>query len=109
MVYFMCSHIHLVSIFVCFHWVNGVGVMPKLALATSEALPYGRAAFIFCEMWNATAGLGFMMTVAAATYQIDKGMAGFGVLVSLFGMTHIILHCIAKKMWTKTAETNPVL
>jgi ABC-type nitrate/sulfonate/bicarbonate transport system permease component len=58
-------------------------------------------------MWNATAGIGFMMTVAAATYQIDKGMAGFVVLVSLFGMTHIILHCIAKKMWTKTMQPDP--
>jgi ABC-type nitrate/sulfonate/bicarbonate transport system permease component len=86
---------------------NEVRAVSRLALATSEALPYGCAAFIFGEMWNATAGIGFMMTVAAATYQIDKGMAGFVVLVSLFGMTHIILHCIAKKMWTKTMQPDP--
>jgi ABC-type nitrate/sulfonate/bicarbonate transport system permease component len=79
-----------------------VSVVPRLALATSEALPYGCAAFIFGEMWNATAGIGFMMTVAAATYEVDKGMAGFVVLVSLFAMTYIILHWIAKKLPTGT-------
>jgi ABC-type nitrate/sulfonate/bicarbonate transport system permease component len=52
-------------------------VVPKLALATSEALPYGCAAFVFGEMWNASDGVGFMMTVAGATYQTDRGMTAF--------------------------------
>jgi hypothetical protein len=47
-----------------------------------------------------------MMTVAGATYQTDRGMAVFIVLMLLFAMIHIILHCIANKMWTKTAEAN---
>jgi hypothetical protein len=45
-----------------------------------------------------------MMTVTGATYQTDRGMAAFIVLMLLFATIHIILHCIAKKMWTKTAE-----
>jgi ABC-type nitrate/sulfonate/bicarbonate transport system permease component len=45
---------------------NRLSVVPELALATSEALPYGCAAFVFGEMWNATDGVGFMMTVAGA-------------------------------------------
>jgi ABC-type nitrate/sulfonate/bicarbonate transport system permease component len=82
---------------------NRLSVVPKLALATSEALPYGCAGFIFGEMWNATDGVGFMMTVAGATYQTDRGMTAFIVLMLLFATIDIILHCIAKMTSTKTA------
>lgn len=78
-------------------------IVPRLALATSEALPYGCAAFIFGEMWNAIAGIGFMMTVAGATYDLNRGLAGFFVLMLLFASIHIVLHCIAKMTSTKTA------
>lgn len=50
---------------------GGLGIVPRVALATSEALPYGCAAFIVGEMWNAIAGIGFMMTVAAATLDLN--------------------------------------
>jgi ABC-type nitrate/sulfonate/bicarbonate transport system permease component len=75
----------------------GLRIVPRVVLAISETLPYGCAAFVFGEMWNATAGIGFMMTVAAATQDVNKGMAGFFVLMVLFALTSIALHCIAKK------------
>ena len=84
-----------------------VGAAPRIALATSEALPYACAAFVLGETWNATAGLGFMMTVAAATYDVNKGMAGFVVLMLLFAAMHITLHCLAKTMWSKNAQAVP--
>lgn len=98
----LCVAVFTFFPFVCaFTGLKGRDLMSRVALAASEALPYGCAAFVFGEMWNAIAGIGFMMTVAAATYQVDKGTAGFVVLVLLFGAMHIVLHCIAKKVWSK--------
>lgn len=39
-------------------WLYRLSVVPNLALATSEALPYGCAGFTFGEMWNTTDGVG---------------------------------------------------
>jgi hypothetical protein len=45
---------------------------------------------VFGEMWNAT--MEFMMTVAGATYQTDRGMTAFIVLMPLFATIDIIPH-----------------
>jgi ABC-type nitrate/sulfonate/bicarbonate transport system permease component len=48
------------------------------------------AGFIFGEMWNATDGVGFTMTVAGVTYETDRGMTAFIVLMLLFATIHMI-------------------
>ena len=40
-------------------------------------------AMLFGELFAATAGLGFMMVVAGATFQYQKGLAGFLITVFL--------------------------
>jgi len=106
----LCVAVFTLYPFLCaFTGLRGQGVVRRVALATSEALPYGCAAFVFGEMWNATAGIGFMMTVAAATHQIDKGMAGFVVLMLLFATLTIILHWIARNVSLKPALVKSAL
>ena len=48
----------------------------RVLLAMDDAIPIAFVAMLFGELWAATAGLGFMMTVASATNQLDKGLAG---------------------------------
>lgn len=106
----LCVAIFTLYPFLCaFTGLQSQGVVRRVALATTEALPYGCAAFVFGEMWNATAGIGFMMTVAAATHQIDKGMAGFVVLMLLFATLTIILHWIARNVSLKPALVKSAL
>jgi len=61
---------------------------------------------IFGEMWNSTAGIGFMMTVSAATHQLDRGMTGFITLMTMFAALTTLLRWGAKKV---TANTSAVV
>src|SRR5207237_9765592 len=49
----------------------------RVLMAIDDSLPIAFVTMCFGELYGATAGLGFMMTVAGATYQYDKGLAGF--------------------------------
>ena len=75
----------------------GQKIILRIFLAVAEAIPYGCAAFVFGEMWNSTAGIGFMMTVSAATHQLDRGMAGFITLMTMFAALTTLLRWGAKK------------
>lgn len=81
-------------------------------LAASEVLPYGCAAFVFGEMWNSTAGIGFKMTIAAATFDLSSGLAMYLVLFFLFTVTTMLLRCVANtllekdKWFTRTKGRN---
>jgi ABC-type nitrate/sulfonate/bicarbonate transport system permease component len=66
----------------------------RILLAIDNALPVAFVAMCYGEIYAATAGLGFMMIVAYATSQFDKGLAGFLVAVALL----MGLSCILK--WT---------
>jgi ABC-type nitrate/sulfonate/bicarbonate transport system permease component len=106
----LCVAIFTLYPFMCaFTGLRGQAIIRRVALATSEALPYGCAAIVFGEMWNATAGIGFMMTVAAATHQIDKGIAGFLVFIMLFAMLTIVLHWTARNVSFNPAWLKSVL
>jgi ABC-type nitrate/sulfonate/bicarbonate transport system permease component len=60
----------------------------RVLLAVDDASPIAFVAMLFGELMAATAGLGFMMTVASATYQTDKGIVGFLItLVLLVGLS----------------------
>lgn len=63
----------------------------RILLAIEYALPIAFVAMCFGEMYAATAGLGFMMVVASATSQFDKGLAVFLVTaVLLIGLSSIL-------------------
>jgi ABC-type nitrate/sulfonate/bicarbonate transport system permease component len=59
-------------------------------------LPYGAAAIIYSEAMYATAGLGFVMVVAGATYQLDKGIVAFLVLIVFVAFFSALLRWVAK-------------
>ena len=71
----------------------------RILLAIDDALPVGFVAMMFGELWAATAGLGFMMTVASATRQTDKGLVGFVIVVALLVALSAILRSIAKRLY----------
>jgi len=70
----------------------------RILLAIDDALPIAFVAMMFGELWASTAGLGFMMTVASATYQTDKGLVGFIIIVILLTAFSAILRSIAKRL-----------
>lgn len=67
-------------------------------LAIDDALPIAFVMMLYGELYAATAGLGFMMTVASATYQTDKGLAGFVTTTVLLVALSAILRWIAKSL-----------
>ncbi|HEY1374553.1 MAG TPA: hypothetical protein VGH50_18925 [Candidatus Binatia bacterium] len=68
----------------------------RVLLALDAALPYGAAAIIYSEAMYATAGLGFVMVVAGATYQLDKGIVAFLVLIVFVAFFSALLRWVAK-------------
>jgi ABC-type nitrate/sulfonate/bicarbonate transport system permease component len=68
----------------------------RVLLALDAALPYGAAAIIYSEAMYATAGLGFVMVVAGATYQLDKGIVAFLVLIVFVALLSALLRWAAK-------------
>jgi ABC-type nitrate/sulfonate/bicarbonate transport system permease component len=78
--------------FVCALW--GVRDRPlpyRILSAVEDTLPLAFVAMCFGELYAATAGLGFMMTIASATSQFDKGLAGFVMtFILLAGLSSIL-------------------
>lgn len=70
-----------------------------ILLAVDDALPIAFVAMLFGELMAATAGLGFVMTVASATYQYDKGLAGFLITAGLLAGISSSLRFVAKKLY----------
>jgi ABC-type nitrate/sulfonate/bicarbonate transport system permease component len=65
--------------------------------AVNDALPIAFVAMLFGELFAATAGLGFMMAVASATYRFDKGIAGFLIVVAILAVISAVLTWITKR------------
>jgi ABC-type nitrate/sulfonate/bicarbonate transport system permease component len=80
----------------------------RLSLAIDDALPIAFVMMLFGELMAATAGLGFMMTVASATYQIDKSLVGFLVTTALLITLSAALRSIAKHLNSPAASTEVV-
>lgn len=74
-------------------------VLCRILLAIDNALPIAFVAMLFGELWAATAGLGFMMTVASATSQFDKRLAGFLIVVALLAGISTTLKWIAGSLY----------
>jgi ABC-type nitrate/sulfonate/bicarbonate transport system permease component len=76
-------------------------------MAIDNALPFAFVAMLFGELWAATAGLGFVMTVASATYQTNKGLAGFLITVFLLVALSTTVRWIVKRFYS--VEKSPVV
>ena len=71
-----------------------------------DAFPIAFVTMLFAELMAATAGLGFVMTVASATYQTDKGIVGFLItLVLLVGLS-TTLRLFAKRLGRQEAAQS---
>jgi ABC-type nitrate/sulfonate/bicarbonate transport system permease component len=71
-------------------------LLQRWALAVDDALPIAFVGILFAELYAATAGLGFWMTVASATQQYQQGLAGFFVTAALFTGISIFLRATAR-------------
>jgi ABC-type nitrate/sulfonate/bicarbonate transport system permease component len=70
----------------------------RILLAIDYAFPVAFVAMCYGEMYGATAGLGFMMVVATATYQFDKGLAGFMIVVFLLAVLSLTTRSVARTL-----------
>jgi ABC-type nitrate/sulfonate/bicarbonate transport system permease component len=53
---------------------------------------------LFGELWAATAGLGFAMTVASATGQIDRGLSVFLITAIFFAVVSAAIKWTAERL-----------
>jgi ABC-type nitrate/sulfonate/bicarbonate transport system permease component len=77
----------------------------RVLVAIDHALPVAFVAMLFGELYASTAGLGFLMVVASATYQYQKGLAGFLIMVVLFVILSSVIRLTAKRTrhWTHSS------
>jgi ABC-type nitrate/sulfonate/bicarbonate transport system permease component len=80
----------------------------RVLLAIDDSLPIAFVIMLFAELMAATAGLGFMMTVASATYQIDKALVGFFITAALIVGISSALRFTAKRLYMPGPATNAV-
>ena len=71
------------------------------------SVPFAFVAMLFGELYAATAGLGFMMVVASATYQTNKAFAGFLITVILLLALSTNLRWIVKRFYS--LEESPIV
>jgi ABC-type nitrate/sulfonate/bicarbonate transport system permease component len=79
----------------------------RILLALDDALPFAFVAMIYGER-IATAGLGFEMIVAIATYQWDKAIAVFLITVGLLVCLSSCLRWIARRFYTPAPAANAI-
>lgn len=78
----------------------------RILLAVDDALPIAFVAMLFGELMAATAGLGFMMTVASATGQTDKGLAGFLITLVLLVTLSSTLRWVVKRLYLSESSSQ---
>jgi len=66
-------------------------LLQRWLIAIDDALPIAFVAMLFSELYAATAGLGFQMIVAGATYQYQQGLGYFLITVILMSALSMIL------------------
>jgi ABC-type nitrate/sulfonate/bicarbonate transport system permease component len=81
----------------------------RILLAADDELPYGFTAIIYGEMMNAVEGLGFVVVVAGATYQTDKGLAVFVLMLALLAGLSSTLRWIVKRLYFSEGSTRILL
>jgi ABC-type nitrate/sulfonate/bicarbonate transport system permease component len=80
----------------------------RVLLAIDDALPMAFIIMLFGEAFTATQGIGFMMTVANATYQTDKAVAGFFLCVLFLVTFSTIIRTAAKALSAGARESDGV-
>ena len=80
----------------------------RILLALDDALPFAFVAMIYGEGLASTAGLGFEMIVAIATYQWDKAIAVFLITVGLLACLSSCLRGIAWRFYTPAPTANAI-
>lgn len=66
-------------------------VARRWVIAVGEALPMAFVAMCFGELYAASAGIGFRMVIASATYKFQEGLAWFLITVILLSALSMIL------------------
>jgi ABC-type nitrate/sulfonate/bicarbonate transport system permease component len=77
----------------------------RALLAVDEALPYAFVAILLAEQYTATAGLGFFITVANATYQITEALTTSLITVFLLVVLSSTLRWVVKNLYF--SESTP--
>jgi ABC-type nitrate/sulfonate/bicarbonate transport system permease component len=91
----------LVCFFPIFQAFWGLRNEPKVyrvLMSLDDALPFAFVTMMFGEAMAATAGLGFVMIVASATSQRDKGVAVLLITTSLLVCLSFALRAVAKRL-----------
>jgi ABC-type nitrate/sulfonate/bicarbonate transport system permease component len=76
----------------------------RILFAVEHALPYGFATMLYGEMMSATAGLGFTVVVASATYQTEKAFAVFFITLFLLLVLSLVLRLAAVTVYFSRSE-----
>jgi ABC-type nitrate/sulfonate/bicarbonate transport system permease component len=71
-------------------------VASRYLMAIADALPIAFVAMCFGEMFAATAGLGFQMVVAGATFQHEQTLAWFFITLTLLAALSTICRLMAR-------------
>jgi ABC-type nitrate/sulfonate/bicarbonate transport system permease component len=72
--------------------------------AIDDALPIAFIAMLFGELYGATAGLGFQMTVASATYQYQEGLGYFLITAIFLASLSMMLRLIVRLAGFQTGQ-----
>ena len=78
----------------------------RVLMAIDDSLPIAFVTMCFGELYAATAGLGFMMTVANATGQTDKGLAGFLITLVLLVTLSSTLRSVVKRLYLSESSSQ---
>lgn len=71
-------------------------IVARIACGADSSLPFAFVAALLAEAYASTQGLGFLMVVAAATYQTNFGVVGFLVTILLLLGLSCCLRIVAK-------------
>lgn len=81
-----------------------VPLQRRWLIAIEDALPMAFVAMCFGEIYAASAGIGFQMVIASATYQYQQGLAWFLVTVILLSALSMILGIIVRLSGFRTVQ-----
>jgi ABC-type nitrate/sulfonate/bicarbonate transport system permease component len=75
-------------------------------IAIDDALPMAFIAMCFGEFYAATAGIGFEMVIASATYQYQQGFGYFLITVVLLSALSMILRLMVRLSGVQAGQTQ---
>jgi ABC-type nitrate/sulfonate/bicarbonate transport system permease component len=80
-------------------------LLKRWIIAVDDALPMAFIAMLFGELFGATAGLGFQMTVASVTYQYQQSLGYFLITVVLLATSSMILRLIVRMSGVQVGQS----